>query len=275
MAYPPKGFDRDEIERLRKVQYEKTGDWAIRSPEALRERPVIYGPEGNPRFKADGTPYRGYNPVFDSSGELVTYNDLPKSAGGRLVEANGAEPEFLTMAPAQLSEIPTSSTDASRPRTVAAGYTLEAGQQNLPLNMKVGRVTVMFRDGTLYNYYNVPHGTWIAFRGSLSKGPYVNRANKNQGSDGPLLAYPHGPADVSEIPEELRFQLLKVARGAQVRYKTTNRARGGYNEPDKRRKVSSRTPKEYVPKSAARKAGMNPNSNKGRARKPSNPASRP
>ena len=104
------------------------------------------------------------------------------------------------------SDIPTSSTDYSRPRTVAAGY--DASRQTM---------TVVFRDGTFYNYYQVTEGEWRAFKASISKGnPWLNKANKRQGSDGLFVGKPRGVADVSNISPEIRESLYRVVRSQQI-----------------------------------------------------------
>lgn len=105
------------------------------------------------------------------------------------------------------TDIPTSSTDYSRPRTVGAGYDPERKT-----------MTVIFRDGTFYNYYEVTPGEWSAFKASLSKGaPWLNRANKSQGSDGLFVGKPRGVADASNISPEVRELLYRVVRTQQVR----------------------------------------------------------
>ena len=104
------------------------------------------------------------------------------------------------------TDIPTSSTNYSRPRTVAAGY--DSARQTM---------TVVFRDGTFYNYYQVTEGEWRAFKASISKGnPWLNRANKNQGSDGLFVGKPRGEADVSNISPEVREFLYRVVRSQQI-----------------------------------------------------------
>lgn len=104
------------------------------------------------------------------------------------------------------SDIPTSSSNYSRPRTVAAGY--DAERQTM---------TVVFRDGTFYNYYQVTEGEWRAFKASVSKGnPWLNRANKNQGSDGLFIGKPRGPADVSNISPTVREALYRIVRSQQI-----------------------------------------------------------
>lgn len=104
------------------------------------------------------------------------------------------------------TDIPTSSTNYSRPRTVAAGY--DASRKTM---------TVVFRDGTFYNYYEVTQGEWQAFKASVSKGnPWLNRANRYQGSDGLFLSKPRGPADVSNISPEIQELLYKIVRTKQI-----------------------------------------------------------
>jgi hypothetical protein len=111
--------------------------------------------------------------------------------------------------PAQLTDVPTSSTNVRRPRTVAAGY----DEQRKVL-------TVMFRDGTLFNYYDVDPGTWKTFHNSYSKGPMLNLYNKGTYSPGALLMAPHtyGPADVSNVSPEVLSTIYRVARASQFRY---------------------------------------------------------
>lgn len=115
--------------------------------------------------------------------------------------------------------IPTSTSNPSRPRTLAAGYYLYVGERAKAYADQRGKITVMFRDGTFYNYYNVPPGVWQEFKSSISKGPLLNRGgqgkNRKQGADGILLSYPHGPADVTDIPEELQRYTYRVARATQ------------------------------------------------------------
>lgn len=100
-------------------------------------------------------------------------------------------------------EAPTATTDPDRPRTVAAFYEPLDDEDNS------GVVTLMFRDGTLYNYYDVTEKEWLEFRRATSKG----------GPDGPIATTldlkQRGPADVSDIPAELRAWYNYAARRAQ------------------------------------------------------------
>ena len=66
--------------------------------------------------------------------------------------------------PAAISLIPTSTINPQRPRTVAAGY-----------DPKRNVLTVVFRDGTFYNYYNVAPNIWGEFRKVTSKGRYIKK----------------------------------------------------------------------------------------------------
>ena len=48
MAIPPKGFDRDELARIRQVRYETTGQWRFASDAALAsESGIITDQYGN------------------------------------------------------------------------------------------------------------------------------------------------------------------------------------------------------------------------------------
>ena len=147
--------------------------------------------------------------------------------------------------PAVLTDIPTSSTNVRRPRTVAAGY--DAQRQVL---------TVMFRDGTLFNYYNVSSSEWNTFHNSYSKGPMLNLYSKGQYNPGFLLTAPHsfGPADVSNVSPEVLATIYRVARSSQFRY-ASNRG--------------------TVYRTAQGRAYTPPKSKKGAAPKNNPPASRP
>lgn len=61
-------------------------------------------------------------------------------------------------------EIPTTSSNTLRPRTVAAAY--ERNDQEL---LK-GKLTVVFRDGTVWTYDDISPGEWANFHASISKG---------------------------------------------------------------------------------------------------------
>ena len=98
--------------------------------------------------------------------------------------------------PAPITVVPTSTTNPERPRTVAAGY--DADEEKL---------TVVFRDGTFYNYYEVDENEWAAFKANRSKGAIIYRM---------LDFKPRGPADESSISQSAREAYYRFARGAQL-----------------------------------------------------------
>lgn len=63
---------------------------------------------------------------------------------------------------AALTVQPTNTTNPKRPRTLAAGY--DRATQTL---------SVIFRDGTAWNYYGVTYQMWSAFKASPSPGRYI------------------------------------------------------------------------------------------------------
>lgn len=173
--------------------------------------------------------------------------------------------------PAPLTDIPTSSSNAARPRTVAAGFQLYVGEGvgkvgGTDYEERQGKLTVMFRDGTLYNYYGVKYEEWVTFRGALSKGKFLNW----KPVPGFLLAKDHGPADLSQVSDKVQRTIQRVARAAQVHY-TNRRATvtefgGGDRKPGS--KSIPRSVRGSVPKSASRKSGLgkaiNPARNRGK-----------
>lgn len=97
--------------------------------------------------------------------------------------------------PAPISVIPTSTTNPERPRTVAAGYDGERGV-----------LTVVFRDGTFYNYYTVSEDDWTAFKSQASKGVYIRTF---------LDGKPRGTARMANASLAAREGLYRIARTGQ------------------------------------------------------------
>ena len=112
----------------------------------------------------------------------------------------GIQPdEMEDTSPADITVVPTSTTNPARPRTVAAGY--DEDEEKL---------TVIFRDGTFYNYYEVTGGEWAAFKANRSKGAIIAR----------LLDFkPRGPADVSTLSKKAQQAFYRYSRGAQIALK--------------------------------------------------------
>lgn len=98
---------------------------------------------------------------------------------------------------APLSVIPTSSINPDKPRTVAAGYD--------PTRMVL---TVVFRDGTFYNYYEIDATEWRDFRARVSKGRYIKAS---------LDRKIRGTASAFGMPAAHREALYRAARTAQHR----------------------------------------------------------
>ncbi|CAB4167046.1 KTSC domain containing protein [uncultured Caudovirales phage] len=123
--------------------------------------------------------------------EVIGLDDVvPGYAGPR---------EHEDTSPADITLIPTSSTNPQRPRTVAAGY--DADEEKL---------TVVFRDGTFYNYYEVDENEWKAFKANRSKGAIIYRM---------LDFKPRGYADVSSLSKKAQQAFYRFSRGAQIHTK--------------------------------------------------------
>lgn len=141
---------------------------------------------------------------YDELDEL--YQNIP--SGVYAPDAGPITPSpYGDEAPVTFTDVPTSSTNYSRPRTVAAGY-----------NEDTQTVTVVFRDGTFYNYYGVTKQEWLGFSASFSKGKnWLNHKNSKQASEGLFIGKARGVADVSSIPPGIQEQLYRVARTQQMK----------------------------------------------------------
>lgn len=106
-------------------------------------------------------------------------------------------PNGATGAPAPISDVPTSTTNPDRPRTVAAGY--DKSRRCL---------TVVFRDGTYYNYYEVTPMQWSNFKRARSKGRFIYTY---------LDSHPRGVADVSALGSAAREVLYRLSRTGQIK----------------------------------------------------------
>lgn len=113
-------------------------------------------------------------------------------------EQKAEEDSFQTVAATNMRA--TTSTNPKRPRTIKAGY-----------DLKTQTMTVVFRDGTWWNYYDVPSYMWQGFILSESKGRYL--------SDSGLDQWPKmGPADPAGMPTYQRVQLNDTKEFAQYMY---------------------------------------------------------
>ena len=142
----------------------------------------------------------------------------------------GFQPDELEDdSPADITLVPTSTSNPQRPRTVAAGYDEEEE-----------KLTVIFRDGTFYNYYEVDGNEWAVFKANRSKGAVIAQ----------LLDFkPRGPANVSSLSKAAQRAFYRFSRGAQVA--SNGKAKG----------QTKATYKAYSQKSAGKnpsKGGKNP-----------------
>jgi hypothetical protein len=71
-------------------------------------------------------------------------------------------------------------------------------------------MTVVFRDGTFYNYYDVEPGEWLIFHSSFSKGPLLDSESNL------VVNHRHGPADVSSLTPQIKELIVRVQRATQV-----------------------------------------------------------
>jgi KTSC domain len=110
----------------------------------------------------------------------------------------GEEPDMQDEEPAELTVVPTSTINPERPRTVAAGY-----------DKLEEKITVVFRDGTFYNYYEVSPTEWQRFKAVVSKGRYIMAY---------LDSKPRGDADVSGMSQTARRAFYQFSRAAQRHY---------------------------------------------------------
>jgi hypothetical protein len=176
------------------------------------DRRFLYGKQAG-RVYADQVNKRDQEQGLQNAGQFYNPKLYPGNLTQEEIDEFGAQSAFARDVVEW--DIPTSSTDYSRPRTVAAGYTPDADNPN------DGVMTVVFRDGTFYNYYQVSPTEWQSFHASYSKGrPWLNPKNSKQSSDGLFMTKPRGPAgDMQDIAPEIREALYRVARTQQQKVK--------------------------------------------------------
>lgn len=199
------------------------------------DRRLLYGKQLG-RIFSDQLTQQDVNQGFQAAGEYyapTSYGTSQTATDEDVDRAGGNTPSFMEW------DIPTSSTNYQRPRTVAAGY--DPDRQTM---------TVVFRDGTFYNYYEVTPGEWEAFHASYSKGrPWLNRGfpSGSQKADGLFISKPRGDAgDGANIDPSIREQLYRVARAQQIKTRpsqgrTTQKLRNSNGEfllPTKRSRGS-------------------------------------
>lgn len=81
-----------------------------------------------------------------------------------------------------------------RPRALVVAYAPEAN-----------KLIVVFRDGTWWEYNNVPTNMWLGLKNSPSTGRYLRSSGLDGWSD-------MGPASVADMPESLKEQISYTAQ---------------------------------------------------------------
>lgn len=121
--------------------------------------------------------------------------------------AIASEPGEEAYDPASFSggfvEAPTQTSKPERPRTVAAAYDPQRSV-----------LTIIFRDSTIYNYYDVSMDEWKAFTIKDTKWQYIRD----------VLDYkPRGPIDRNAVPAPIRLYAYRALRAAQLAAAERNR----------------------------------------------------
>ena len=131
------------------------------------------------------------NGIFDDE------PDFGEAVGDSTYEVTDEDSEArgLDAAPIDLQLKATSTTNPDRPRTIRAGYNLETEV-----------LTVVFRDGTWWNYYDVPQDMWMDFKAAHSKGIFLRESG--------LDSWPSmGATDMSTMS---RHQKVSIAANVEV-----------------------------------------------------------
>ena len=151
-------------------------------------------------------------------------------------------------APADLTDIPTSSTNALRPRTVAAGY--DADRKVL---------TVIFREGKVWNYFDVSEGQWQAFHASISKGiGWINAGVFGKGQEADLDSDGLDPRIYESLSNIARQEsALNRTKRMYKTYKGEKLYRGAATPRVSKTSVK-KMPSAYTLRAADAKLGTNP-----------------
>jgi hypothetical protein len=94
----------------------------------------------------------------------------------------------------------TTSSNPSKPRTLQAGY-----------DYKTKTMTVVFRDGTWWEYKEVPVDMWSGFKVADSKGRYLRSSGLDSWGN-------MGPANIADMPRHRRVQMNNIKEFADYMY---------------------------------------------------------
>jgi len=138
----------------------------------------------------------------DAAGNLISRGGMEYE---NRAEDYGADPRDYEDAPAPITVKPTSTTNPGRPRTIAAGY-----RPGTSSDGSSGTLTVIFRDGSYYNYYNVEPYLWQQFKQVKSKGRFIRKYLDQKDRGYASVAY------ISSIAQRSEYF---VSRTNQILYK--------------------------------------------------------
>lgn len=97
---------------------------------------------------------------------------------------------------------PTTSSNPEKPRTLKAGY-----------DYSTNTLTVVFRDGTWWDYRGVSPEMWAAFKAADSKGKFLRTSGLDSWGN-------MGPSDVDSMPKHRREQMNDIKEFADYMYGT-------------------------------------------------------
>ena len=153
--------------------------------------------------------------------------------------------------PAPITVKPTSTTNPKKPRTIAAGYRPATSEDG-----RAGTLTVIFRDGSYYNYYDVEPYLWQQFKQVKSKGRFIRMY---------LDQKPRGYASVSYISAIAQKTEYYISRTNQVMTKGKQGFRAK-RQPNLDRRLLQAERATRRAARLARAAGTNPASTRGKRR---------
>jgi hypothetical protein len=168
--------------------------------DAAYNRPV---PRMSAKNLLDGdSPFDPSGALPSSTELLYSYTDAFEDDG----EQEGDDGSNQNGRPAPLTVIPTTTTNPERPRTLAAGY-------DFPRRT----LTVLFRDGVLYNYYSVEMKDWMSFKSAFSKGVWLrnNLETRGPGAGGEKVS--GGQASLLASAIAVRAAALQQSRRGKQR----------------------------------------------------------
>jgi len=212
---------KGEFNKITDIMYDDMESMAHYDPQSYRNRAGLPG-SSDPRFDPSGKT-KSSRPFY----EIGDPDEVIGLSSNLLIPGYEGPQGGEDTSAADITVVPTSTTNYRRPRTVAAGY--DEDEEKL---------TVIFRDGTFYNYYEVDENEWKAFKANRSKGAIIAQM---------LDFKPRGEADASSMSAKAQQAYYRFSRGAQIHVKGAVNGQKG---------VAFKT--EGQSKRTAKAAGKNP-----------------